>query len=359
MKFVNICTILTFFVSNINSDQQNLDIFSLPQVNHEPIIGIMAIDMSYYIQSKYTEQYFSFISASYVKFVEGGGARVVPVWIGKELRYYEDIMAKLNGILLTGGTVWFNDSAYADTGEIIYKIATKLNDNGDFFPLWGTCLGFELLTYLSANRSEHRAICSSTNQALPLEFKENFRSSRMFKDASDEVIEILKHEDVTSNFHEFCVTEKNLTTFKIDKDWSVISTNRDWNNLEFISSIEHKAYPFYGVQFHPEKNLYEWVQNKNISHTANAIKASQYFSQFFVNQARKSNHKFKDSMTVDSYVIYNFPLTFTGLVGSSYEQCYLFKDNVDYNFKTNAANQNNFMVLIITLLFIITSLIRF
>ena len=80
MKFVNICIALISFASKVCSDQQNFDIFSLPQVNHEPLIGIMAIDMSYYIQSKYTEQYYSFIAASYVKFVEGGGARVVPVW---------------------------------------------------------------------------------------------------------------------------------------------------------------------------------------------------------------------------------------------------------------------------------------
>lgn len=117
-------------------------------------------------------------------------------------------MGKLNGILFTGGAVWFYDSAYADTGEKIYEIASKLNDDGDFFPLWGTCLGFELLTYLSANRSEHRADCSSTNQSLNLEFKDDFNTSRMFKDASNEIVKILQNEKVTSNFHQFCVTEK-------------------------------------------------------------------------------------------------------------------------------------------------------
>ncbi|XP_070505868.1 gamma-glutamyl hydrolase-like [Chironomus tepperi] len=347
MEFAHIFTILTLIVSGISSDLQNFDIFSSPVVNNEPIIGIMAIDMSYYIQSKYTEQYYSFIATSYVKFVEGGGARVVPVWIGKDRKYYEDIMSKLNGILFTGGAVWFYDSAYAYTGKIIYEIAKQLNENGDFFPLWGTCLGFELLTYLSANRSEHRADCSSTNQALNLEFKDDFRTSRMFKDAGDEVVDILKTEEVTSNFHEYCVTEKNLTTFKIDTDWRVISTNKDWNNFEFISSIEHKRYPFYGVQFHPEKNLYEWVRNKNISHTQNAVLASQYFAQFFVNEARKSSHKFKDSKTEDQHVIYNFPLTFTGLVGSSYEQCYLFKDDVDYSFETGTGSRNSIVISIV------------
>lgn len=48
----------------------------------------------------------------------------------------------------------------------------EINDNGTYFPVWGTCLGFELLVYLSANSSEPRTYCSSSAQALPLEFTE-------------------------------------------------------------------------------------------------------------------------------------------------------------------------------------------
>lgn len=103
-----------------------------------------------------------------------------------------------------------------------------------------------------------------------------------------------------------------------------MSVNKDWDGFEFISTIEHRFYPFYGVQFHPEKNLFEWVRNKNISHTAHAIIASQYFAEFFVNEARKSDHHFLDAKTEDLYVIYNFPSTFTGAVGSAFEQSYMF-----------------------------------
>ena len=109
-----------------------------------------------------------------------------------------------------------------------------------------------------------------------------------------------------------------------------MSVNNDWNGLEFISTIEHRRYPFYGVQFHPEKNLFEWVRNKNISHTAHAIKASQYFADFFVNEARKNDNHFEDSKAEDLYVIYNYPPEFTGAKGSSFEQSYLFPANVKY-----------------------------
>lgn len=83
-----------------------------------------------------------------------------------------------------------------------------MNQYGDYFPLWGTCLGFELLTYLSANETEHRAHCSSTNQALPLVFKSDFKTSRLFKNAPENVVKTLETEAVTANFHQYCVTEK-------------------------------------------------------------------------------------------------------------------------------------------------------
>lgn len=112
-------------------------------------------------------------------------------------------------MLLPGGATWFNQSnGYAEAGRHIYDIAVEMNEQGDYFPIWGTCLGFELLTYLSADGKEHRADCRSSNQALPLEFKDDFKTSRMFKNAPESVLEILETEAVTANFHQFCVTEK-------------------------------------------------------------------------------------------------------------------------------------------------------
>lgn len=76
-------------------------------------------------------------------------------------------------VLLPGGATYFNQShGYADAGHYIYEIAKEINDNGTYFPVWGTCLGFELLVYLTANLTEVRTYCSSSSQALPLEFKE-------------------------------------------------------------------------------------------------------------------------------------------------------------------------------------------
>lgn len=135
-----------------------------------------------------------------------------------------------------------------------------------------------------------------------------------------------------------------------------MSVNNDWNGLEFISTIEHRNYPFYGVQFHPEKNLFEWVRNKNISHTAGAITASQYFAQFFINEARKSYNHFADTKTQDQYVIYNYPVAFTGAVGSAFEQCYMFPEEVNYKTGDKASFADGIYCSFITIIFYLTLL---
>lgn len=99
------------------------------------------------------------------------------------------------------------------------------------------------------------------------------------------------------------------------------------NTFFFFSFV---SYPFYGVQFHPEKNLYEWKRNSNIPHTANAIKAAQYFSNFFVTESRKNSNRFPGAAEEDRALIYKFPVTFTGHVVKTYQQCYLFTDDVHY-----------------------------
>ena len=62
------------------------------------------------------------------------------------------------------------NSSYARTGAKLYDLAIAANDNGDHFPIWGTCLGFELLSVITAGAS-YLTDCRSTNRALPLTFQ--------------------------------------------------------------------------------------------------------------------------------------------------------------------------------------------
>ncbi|XP_034481571.1 gamma-glutamyl hydrolase [Drosophila innubila] len=289
-----------------------------------PIIGILAQEV--HSDSKIALQYnaTSYIAASYVKFVEGAGGRVVPIWIGRNQSYYEKLLQNINGVLLPGGATWFNQTnGYGDAGGHLIRIAKQINDNGTFFPVWGTCLGMELLVFKMANGIETRSDCESLGEALPLEFKQDYKQSRLFEGASDEVITALTNENITYNYHRYCYTEKSFDGPPLNNSWRIMSLNHDIHGAEFVSSIEHLKYPFYGVQFHPEKPLYEFVSAK-IPHTDSAVKSSQYFADFFISQARQNPHKFVNSTEQLRSLIYNYNPKYTMLMGSGYVQQYLF-----------------------------------
>lgn len=111
-------------------------------------------------------------------------------------------------------------------------------------------------------------------------------------------------------------------------EWAVNSLNKDRNGMEFISTMEHKKYPFFGVQFHPEKNIYEWKIKKGILHSVDTVKTSQYFANMFVDQARYNQHGYSDWKELQKELIWNYRVVHTGLIpGSNYEQCYFFKDD--------------------------------
>lgn len=65
--------------------------------------------------------------------------------------------------------------------------------------------------------------------------------------------------------------------------------------------------------------------NRNISHTANAIYAAQYFANFFINESRHNNQYYQNKTEMDNSLIYNYAPVYTGLVGSAFVEQYLFE----------------------------------
>ena len=95
---------------------------------------------------------------------------------------------------------------------------------------------------------------------------------------------------------------------KINGHFLMLSTNT-YGSHQFVSTIEHKKYPFYGSAWHPEKNQFEFVVNEhkgNISHDWNAIQVGQYFGNFLVNEARRNTHHFKNKLDESNHLIYNY-----------------------------------------------------
>lgn len=136
---------------------------------------------------------------------------------------------------------------------------------------------------------------------------------------------------MTYNSHQYCFTKDDFAENDLNRQFDILAVNKDRNGLEFISAYESKTYPFYGIQWHPEKVLYEFARNYNIPHTSHSVKAAQYFANFFIDEARRNRHSFNTWEEEQDALIYNYNPVFIGKRNSSYEQVYVFKKETNNN----------------------------
>ncbi|KAL0979119.1 hypothetical protein UPYG_G00180980 [Umbra pygmaea] len=289
-------------------------------INNRPIIGILTQEVNDRVMKPYGNTY---IAASYVKFVESGGSRVVPIRLDQSTDEYEKIFKSINGLLLVGGSSDLETSNFARVAGMFYRFAIMANDAGDYFPIWGTCLGMQLLTVLVAGQNLLTKT-SAENISLPLNLTSEAYSSRMFEGFPDDVMNALSQEALTGNFHHYGVTMQTFkNNEKLQSFFSILSSNIAENGDIFVSTMEGRTYPFYGVQWHPEVNSYQWNPKFNFPHSSNAVRLSSLLAEFFVNEGRRSMHHFDQPEEEASSLIYNYTPTYVGNF-TGYEQIYFF-----------------------------------
>lgn len=294
-------------------------------LNLYPIIGILSQELSRSMDNALDpHNYTSYIAASYVKFYESAGARVVPILINQDDEYYRSMAASINGMVFPGGSASItNSSGYGRAGDLMYEL---LQERDPPVPLMATCLGFEMQMYLAGNRSYPLTSCAASNRADPLYLTPEWEESRLLGEAPADVLETFTSTNATSNFHKYCVLPQTFNSLGIHNDYRLLSTSVDDDGVEYVSTVEHKTLPFYGTQWHPEKNSYEW-KFSSIPHTRAAIHAAQYVANHFIEQARANPQTFPTTEEEEAALIYNYSPTYTANLysSSSFQQCYFFE----------------------------------
>ncbi|KAI9921464.1 hypothetical protein PsorP6_000304 [Peronosclerospora sorghi] len=282
-----------------------------------PIVGVFAHPFSYHGE---------YIAASYVKWIESAGGRVVPIPFNAPKPYLEQLLPQLNGILFPGGAATLNDRA-----EWVFELALELNDKGVHFPVWGTCLGFEWLVQLTTkDMGSLNDGLDAMNITLTLNFTANAPTSRLFSQASPELYSWLKDKPITMNNHEKGITSDRFNQYSsLTGFYTVLSTNVDRQGVEFVSAFEAKKYPIYAVQFHPEKNSFEYGEYLDgtpyevVDHSREGIASGQYFANFFMDEARKNDLRFYDPKVERMALIYNYQTS--TITDPEFVESYLFK----------------------------------
>lgn len=268
-----------------------------------------------------------------MRWIESSGALVLPILLNQEDDYYERIFHKTNGLFLPGGDNSLNPSLKTpmlEAAKILFKLAIDANDNGNYYPIWGTCLGFELLSVLidgknilssCENHGYSRSVRGIDRGFLFSQDTKIFPfSGDLSFDYSGEIYNIIQANNLTYFYHRKCLDDKTdeYRTSKTSKFFKTLAYAKDQSGNEFIAIAEGHKYPFFGVQFHPEKPPFELISRhgRRIRHSRLSIEVSRYFADFFVTMVKKNQHERKVE-EIKELLIYN------------YEQIYTIKDKND------------------------------
>jgi len=273
--------------------------------NNRPIIGIYSAPLEQHAPG--CDGGCDYVAASYVKWLESAGAESLPIRYNSSDDEVEAIFAQINGLLLPGGGAGLPSGA-----KHAVELAIEANDNGTYFPVWGTCLGFEWLLEIVAGGNVLDTGFDSENISLPLNLTATAATSRLLgtissvpghRDRSDASATALRADlsnndnPPAMNNHQAGITPHDFVSHeKLDSFFNVLSTNKDRKDKEFVSMIEAQKYPIYGSQWHPEKNNFEWGMSHDgtpyeaINHSPEAVYCSQSLVNFFVGEARRNTH---------------------------------------------------------------------
>ncbi|WIA39229.1 hypothetical protein OEZ86_005353 [Tetradesmus obliquus] len=279
--------------------------------NTEPLIGILTQPCSDCPGRSY-------IGASYVKWVESAGGRVVPIRFYASDKELYRLFKSVNGLVLPGGLTWlWLDAPYVITARKLFNWAIQENDKGNPFPIHGTCLGFQLLHILASNVSrndllvETDSVSHPSTLIWPADGAE--QRSRMFGNLPADLH--AKLADPTQNIalqnHEYGMPPAFYQRWPVLGQWySILSTSKDRNGLEYISTMEGKKYPFTGVQWHPEKPTSEFGMPE-IPHTLDGVRVGQHVANYFIDTARYSSHRPESNEEELAMLIYSTPPVFS------------------------------------------------
>jgi len=263
------------------------------QVNDRPIVGILSQP---YGNDTGTE----YIAGSYVKYVEGAGARAVPVRFSANEKELRRIFDSVNGILFPGGAAELSSGhPFFDASSKIFNWAVQENQKGNYFPLWGTCLGFEQMMVIASGNNASVLSSSgkfdASNFPAPVKLTEDAAGSELISSMPIELVKAMATQDITFNSHEQGVAPEVFDGNRaLSLFFTSLATYHDKKGRPFVAMVEARSnLPIYAVQFHPEKTIYEFYEPTLIPHQPNAINLSRWLASFFVSRARCNTNKFQ------------------------------------------------------------------
>lgn len=239
------------------------------------------------------------VSANYAQFARVEDAEFFPVLLSDPIDLIIRQLRYLDGLLLPGGAPGFQflEGTRNREGDLrvrlnlrrrYFRKADQVIESAKFinrtlrpFALFGICLGFEMMLL---NESRFR---------VPLQKVENQNVNlpvRLRPDAGRFGRWAREHEPgldaVLAAGPQFFYNSKGVSVQSFEADRRLSQNYRVLSEFEsggrrFVGAVEHRDFPFFGLQFHPEKNLFDASAYFQADHSPASQRVARLFQSYF------------------------------------------------------------------------------
>eukprot|EP01135_Chromosphaera_perkinsii_P007599 Nk52_evm55s914 gene=Nk52_evmTU55s914 len=232
----------------------------------------------------------------YVDWIRSAGGRVVVIPFDAPKELIQKLFNEINGVLFIGGETSLivpNNTLYYETCSYLYTLALDANREGDYFPVWGTCLGFEQMVLIQSQSVDALGDgYDSDFLYLPVHLEEGeaVRKSKLLNSFPKSTLDELQNYPVTFNAHHNGINPSLFTENpRVKQFFNMLGTSVDRNGRVFAAIMEGKDVPFYGTQFHPEIPPYlEGIEPPSRDF---AVDLTFRTADFFVSECSQSTHR--------------------------------------------------------------------
>ena len=268
----------------------------------------------------------SYMASSYVKWLESAGALIVPLPYDLPKPILNGFLKQINGILLIGGGIdnkatHDNEQfiVFEDTINFILNYTTYQNKIGNYYPIWATCMSFEITPILELNNNK---ILLKQDDISKYVIKDGFYGSDTLQwtNSPSKLKSLFSKKEISDMNKYYSVFYAHSLSFPVNSEFTrklkkianIVATGYSKKKkIKYISIYELKNLPIYGVQFHPEKPPFEYENDGlRVPKSDIAITLSSRMAKFFVGECKKNSNiwiggkRFFD-FTVNDYSIYN------------------------------------------------------
>jgi gamma-glutamyl-gamma-aminobutyrate hydrolase PuuD len=270
------------------------------------VIGIVSVPLTP------TKKYFkvcgdSYIASSHISWLKSQGIETIVIpYDTKDLEKYFN---KVHGLYLpSGGAFAGTQMEYYRACKKLMIMAMKENDRGNYFPVWGCCMGFQQMLIIADGKDDVENFLqkfdSYNNLLCAIKLTEDGKHSKIMNGIDDDTHKRITTMKCTLNNHMLGITPAKFKKNPLVNDfYKIVGTSSDRKGREFVAIIEGHHYPFYGVQWHPERNGEmnalvrffgnEVKKNKKPLYTINQVKKMQTMKSKKVDCFNYSNSLYK------------------------------------------------------------------